>query len=347
MSGSYREYGRDGDRDRRGEAIRNEDQDRGRDDRLDQRPEYGREHRASSREAPRRFVPVCYECGEPGHYRNQCPRLSGEGSSRFPSRNRSTSPRNYPRHPDRRPTCDEPVLKKQFEDLSSTVAMLKEFVERENARREEKERRKQEKAERRKHEEEAKAEAERLEMMKKLEAERRENEKKTKTMRLAEQKEQMKKEVISTVSVHMGGLREELKYHMDRRLEELVKLKGKAKKQSPNTGQSSDDEYESSESEVEALSEKTGHLTIGGKRRRGPEKAIGDSPPMESPAKRTLKKPGGSYARTTGRLLGCKPIPMKNSPTRKTLRKTSTKKVRKIPATIGPMGRVRYMKDNL
>ncbi|GBG75037.1 hypothetical protein CBR_g19550 [Chara braunii] len=271
MSRSYREYGRDGDQDRRRETIRNEDQDRGRDNRLDQRPEYGRERRASSREPPRRFVPVCYECGEPGHYRNQCPRLSGEGSSRFPSRGRSTSPRNYPRHPDRRPTCDEPVLKKQFEDLSSTVATMKEFVERENARREEKERRKHEKAERRKHEEEAKAEAERLEMEKKLKSERRENEKKKETMRLAEQKEQMKKELISTLSVHMGGLREELKYHMDRCLEELAKLKGKAKKQSPSTGQSSDDEYESSKSEVEALSEKTGHLTIGGKRRRGPE----------------------------------------------------------------------------
>ncbi|GBG75086.1 hypothetical protein CBR_g19599 [Chara braunii] len=124
-----------------------------------------------------------------------------------------------------------------------------------------------------------------------------------------------RRRVLPTKKSRRGGRirRKGLEERLQHRLANVLKnvKKGKAKVQEP---EDSDELYASNDSdrgEVEALSNKTGNLTIKEKRKRSGEKETGDSPPMETPKKRHGKQG------------------------------------RKIPATIGPIGRLKYVTENL
>ncbi|GBG72003.1 hypothetical protein CBR_g10939 [Chara braunii] len=268
------------------------------------------EHGTSSQsdrndEPPRCFVPVCYECGESGHYRNQCPKLGGEGGTRYAGQQgRSLSPRQHVRMPTPKATSEDPAMKKLIKELAASIATMKEGFDVVKAEKEEKQKRKMEKQsqlEREKEERQAAEEARQAVIRK---AKRKEDKKK----REEEQKEALRKEMLMEISPHMGEIGESLQERYER--EERRRVKGKL------------------EARV------TEHLLISEKRKRGEDNAVGDSPPMETPAKRTAKRK---------LQLGCRHQPMKKTPQHK----TPTPGRRKIPAAPGLVGKLKFVTENL
>ncbi|GBG87281.1 hypothetical protein CBR_g45340 [Chara braunii] len=230
-------------------------------------------------------------------------------------------------------------MRKQIEELTTSLAAMQEQVAAENARREEREKRKKEKVgkKRREEEENQKIEEE------KCEAERRKKKKEMKIQKEDEDKEKMRKEMMMHMSLHVEGLEERLQHRLANVLKN-AKKKGKAKVQESEDSNDSCASYDSDESEVEALSNKTEELTINEKRKRSEEKQIGDSPPMETPKKRHAKQ---EPARMSERLqLSCRHPPMKISPKRKTPRR-GTRAGRKIPTTIGSIEKLKYVTENV
>ncbi|GBG79839.1 hypothetical protein CBR_g30104 [Chara braunii] len=203
---------------------------------------------------------------------------------------------------------------------------MKEYIDNENAKKAEKGKRKVEKLEQKQREE-----AERLRMEEqRLAKERRAKRKEDKFRREEELREEMRKELRLELSMHVGGLREELQLTFDRKKWEDAKRKQKA------CFTSDDESDDSNESEVEALSAQADRLVISEKRKRSGEKPVGDSPPMETPAKRTAKQCVQ---------LGVRHSLKKRSPQRKTPLARTTR--RKIPAAPGSCGKLRYITDNI
>ncbi|GBG70946.1 hypothetical protein CBR_g8247 [Chara braunii] len=127
------------------------------------------------------------------------------------------------------------------------------------------------------------------------------------------------------------------RWHLDESLQQCYerdlreKVKGKQQVVEPSSDEESVDSHES---DVHTLSRKTERLVISRKRKRGTDLPIDDSPPMETPAKRVMKR----------RLqLGCRHQPLKKSPPYKT---PLTGK-RKIPTALGSVGKLRFITDNL
>ncbi|GBG72473.1 hypothetical protein CBR_g12048 [Chara braunii] len=154
---------------------------------------------------------------------------------------------------------------------------------------------------------------------------------------VAKDREQMKKEMRMELSVHMGGLREQLLGLRDREglphSDDARAAKGKQKVEV-----SSDEEsYGSYESDVDALSNRTEQLIISEKRKRGEDLPIGDTPPLQTLARKTAKR----------RLhLSVRHPPMKRSPVGRTPRRCATTK-KKIPAPPGSSGKLKFVTDNL
>ncbi|GBG91429.1 hypothetical protein CBR_g52385 [Chara braunii] len=288
------------------------------------------------RDPPQRFTHVCYECGEPGHYRNQCPKLGREGAPRYAGQQgRSVSPRHNARLPEPRAASEDPAIKRQIEDLAMSVATMKEVFDVEIAAKEEKRKKKQEKAERKKREEEEARAPEEARLAEQRCATRKEE----KLRKEEEDRQLMRKELLMELSLRMGQLDESLQRRYKRDMRERVKGKQKIAEAS-----SDEEEADPYESDVDTLSRQTEQVVITEKRKRGPEKAVGDSPPMVTPAKRTAKR----------RLqLGCRHRPMKRTSPRKTpvMRVSPGKTLgtgrRKIPAAPGTIGKVRFVTDNL
>ncbi|GBG71534.1 hypothetical protein CBR_g8952 [Chara braunii] len=338
-NGGYRGFGRDHDRDRYPDNCR----DFGRDDhrehsryvRGDRAREYERgptyERSQDYREQPRRAAPVCFGCEKPEHYRNQCPRLTGEGSSRAcMTRGRSLSPNRQRSAHGRRSTSEDTSVKQQLEELADSLASMKKHFDREQAKNDKKAKRKQEKEEREKEE--------------RFAAKRREDRKEEKLRRDEMERERFRKELRMQISKDVGGLGE----HLERRINRVIALaKGKGKAEEvPSEAES----YESESSDVETLSDLAEKLTINKKRKRAPEEVEGDSPPMETPVKRSAKRGELDPLRLTKRLqLSCRRPPLKKTPTWKTPRKTPRRIVwkNKIPAAGGPMGKLRFVTENL
>ncbi|GBG89573.1 hypothetical protein CBR_g49362 [Chara braunii] len=326
MSGSNsQDYGCNNRRDRYNERGRDEGHDGGCDQsgdgRRDRVGHYGSSSQPDrSRDPPRRFVAVCYECGKSGHYRNQCPKLGGEVCSR------DIRQRHQARHHEQRATSEDPAIRKTVEELVTSVATMKEFIDTESARKEQKAKRKAEKHERKKREEEERRAAEEARI-----AEVRRAMKEEKLKRDEKKRERMRKEMNMEISLHMGDIRDALRYGRDH--ENREQAKGKQKVET----YSSDEEYQDSyESDFEALSSKTENLVITKKCKRSTEKPVGDSPPMESPAKRTADR---------WFQLGCRHSAMKKSPQHRTPAPRSTR--RKIPTAPGSVGKLKFITDNL
>ncbi|GBG60501.1 hypothetical protein CBR_g5675 [Chara braunii] len=131
-------------------------------DRRDRHDDIRHDRGFPSREQPRHFIPVCDECGEPGHYKNQYPRLVGESTFRnVPQRGQSTSPARYARRDEQRSTSEDPTLRQQLEQLTSSLANVKSYIDLEQSckagkeqQKLEKEKRKQAEKERQRREEE-------------------------------------------------------------------------------------------------------------------------------------------------------------------------------------------------
>ncbi|GBG69986.1 hypothetical protein CBR_g4814 [Chara braunii] len=339
MSGSGyrddRERGRGGERERSYDDGRNSSWDtgreRGRDGRRDRYDDEVRSH--GYRDGPRCAPVTCYECGEQGHYRNQCPRLAGKSSV---PRGRSTSPGHVTRLVARRSSSEEPVIRKQLEELTSSIASMKNFIDAEQTRKEKDERLKKE---------EAKREAERVEQLRREAEEqqvkeRRAKKKEEKKRKEIEAREALRKELRIEMNQWMGAMCEGVH---DRLLHTMRSedTKGKAKL----SEYASEDSNYSDDSEIEALSEHTTRLNINDKRKREPDLGVGDSPLVVTPVKRTAKR---GVLDPKKLLLSCRHPPLKKpSPKRKTPGTGSATRRRKIPASPGVLGKLRYVQENL
>ncbi|GBG68724.1 hypothetical protein CBR_g3266 [Chara braunii] len=317
-SGGNRDYGGNDRRERQGDF---------RNDRV------GACDQGSYRGQPRRFVPVCYECGEPVHYTNQCPKLFGESSARcFPQRIGSTSPAHHDRSGDRRSALEDPTVRKQLEDLASSLADMKTFIDTEQSRKEEKVRARMEK-EKRVREEKERALREEEE---KLANERRLKKKEAKKRLEAENREAMRKDLRMEICMHMGNVCEELHQRLASAIPTKKKDKGKLSVHASFEEESDEPEG----SNVEAVWEKTEELAIKEKRKRSVERPLRDSPPMETLAKRASAR---DVLDPKHLLLSCRRQPLKQTPN--SLR--SERKGKKVPASPGTMGRLMFVTDNL
>ncbi|GBG76769.1 hypothetical protein CBR_g22985 [Chara braunii] len=180
--------------------------------------------------------------------------------------------------------------------------------------------------------------------------------KKEKRRREAEQKTKLKKDLNMQLVLRFGELEEKFVNKMRQAVVELQKPpsgKGKVVRHEPEYSGSSG---ESEASITQELSERTAKLVISEKRKRGPEKAVGNSPPMESPAKRTPKQ-GRKPATYAGRMTQArtKIIKSSGSAKRKTLVRMPLSARKKkilplIPRTVTPDAKgalARYKYRNL
>ncbi|GBG82625.1 hypothetical protein CBR_g34995 [Chara braunii] len=166
------------------------------------------------------------------------------------------------------------------------------------AEKEEKLKRKQEKQARQKREEEERLAAEEARQAAIRKVKWREEKKKEE-----EHKEELRKEMLNEISLHMGQLGESLQERYECERKEMIRAKGKARMALSSS--SGDDDAESYSSDVEALSRQAEHLVINEKRKRGDNEAVGDSPPMITPTKRTAQRK---------LQLGCRHQSMKKTP---------------------------------
>ncbi|GBG70144.1 hypothetical protein CBR_g6275 [Chara braunii] len=227
MSGSSyrdnRDYRRSSERDRTYDdgryGGRDAARERGRDGRRDRYPKD--ERSTGYREGGRRPQGTCFECGEPGHYRNQCPMLIGESSTQ---RGRSASPGYKARGVVKRPSSEERALRKQLEDLTSTMASMKSFIDAEQTRKDKEERQRKE-SEKREQEE---AEQLQRETKEQLARERRACKKEDKKKKEVEDRAALRKELRMDMRLHMGAMCEGVHDHIIQTMLSEGK-KGKAK----------------------------------------------------------------------------------------------------------------------
>ncbi|GBG71444.1 hypothetical protein CBR_g8863 [Chara braunii] len=230
------------------------------------------------------------------------------------------------------------MLRRQIDDLTTTIATMKEKLDDESKKKEKKAKCKQEnlKLEQKRREEEARS----AEKQARQEAERRKKRKEEKLKKIVEDRELMKKELRMEVFTHMGSLREELPYLRERGAQQAADATrtAKGKKKVVMSSSSSDDGTDGSyESDVEALSNQAEQLVISEKRKRGEDLPDGDSLPLETPARKTAKR----------RLhLSVKHPPMKRPPTGRASRRCATS-MKKIPAPPRSCGKLKYVIDNL
>ncbi|GBG86508.1 hypothetical protein CBR_g41501 [Chara braunii] len=256
---------------------------------------------------------------------------------------RSHSPERHGRAHEIRATSEDPLLRRQIDELATSIAKMKEHMDVEN-KKEEKVKRKQEKLELKWREEEMRCAEEQA----RVEAERRKKREEKKLRQVVEDREQMKKEMRMEISRHIGGLGEKLVYlpergdHQEAEDKRAAKAKKKVELMSSDDG--TDDSYES---EVEALSNRTEQLVIFEKRKCVADQPIGDSPPMETLAKRMAKRRLHykiSSISTSSESVR-RPL-MKRSPTGSIPRRCTTSK-KKIPTPPGSCGKLKFVTDTL
>ncbi|GBG84090.1 hypothetical protein CBR_g37965 [Chara braunii] len=147
--------------------------------------------------------------------------------------------------------------------------------------------------------------------------------------------------------MHVGSLEERIQHRLKKVVLDASKGKAKMNPQEESNYSSGDASCESEGNDVKVLRGKTQKLTNNDKRKRSTEKAVSDSPPMETPTKKINKHVGMEPRRLTKRLqLTCRHPPMKRSPKQKTPRSATLKK-KKIPASMGALGKLKYVTDNL
>ncbi|GBG92450.1 hypothetical protein CBR_g55487 [Chara braunii] len=339
---SSRDTGRDYDREWRGTRQVGHREERRDGHRPTEREHYGEERSDNSCERGyssgdyrRRGPPACFECGQVGHYRNQCWKLTGartskQGEERGPGikEGREASPAKE-------------ALMKKVENLGSSLATMQEFFAKENKKREEKEQRKKNKLLKKQREQEEE-EARRSEEAARQEKQRR---KIAKLREAEEAKQQLRKELRMEVAMAVGGLEEEVCGRVLQTVVQTAMLqKGKQKVDLDHgtTGKSASD---TEDSEVERINMQTRRMAISEKRKRSTEKAIGDSPPMEQHPKHTPKTPNLRPVQLSSRLQKATGKKTEKTPKKFTPRQGTPKT--KIAAMIGVAGRVKFVRENV
>ncbi|GBG85726.1 hypothetical protein CBR_g40453 [Chara braunii] len=161
---------------------------------------------------------------------------------------------------------------------------MKEGLDVVKSEKEEKKKRKMEKQERLERDEEERLTTEEARQTTIRQAERKEE----KLRKEMEKREALRKEMLMEISLHMGRLGESLQSRYERDVKARVKGKQRV------VVSSSDDDYaEFYDSDVDTLSCQTEKLVITEKRTWSTEKPVGDSPPMQTPAKRVAN--GGRW----------------------------------------------------
>ncbi|GBG75431.1 hypothetical protein CBR_g20061 [Chara braunii] len=170
---------------------------------------------------------------------------------------------------EQRSASDEPTLLKQLDDLASSFATMKNYIDNELARKEEKEKEKKEKEKKEKEkskqeerEREQREEDARLTREKRDEKCRIKNEEEKR--KEAEFREALRKDLRMEVRRHVGGVCEEL-HHRSLDTLPTSKMK-KGKEKVPVYHSTSDEEDNLDNSDVEALSEQAEGLVISEKR---------------------------------------------------------------------------------
>ncbi|GBG79199.1 hypothetical protein CBR_g28916 [Chara braunii] len=346
---SYRGYGRDErneqyerGRDTKREEPRDRPRGRSRDD-YQEGHERGSERGYGGGEHVRRGPPICFECGEPGHYRNQCWKRSETGSARGGASSSGM--------PSQEPGA-EVAMKKQLEDFDKSVALFQEYIQTEN-KKEAKEWKKQEKLERMQREE--------AELFTKEEARKAKEMRAAKKLAKKKKEEEEKMEFSKAMRLHMavcvGSLREQMQGEMRRNMEAVQAIiRGKQQVTSPASSASpASYTSERTASEVEEINQKAKSLSIKEKCKRSPDKAIGNSPPMELPPKRTPRKSNikpvklaAKLQTTVAKKTGTKSKKDEvnnRTPTRYTPKKGTPKT--KIAAAIGAAAKTKFVVDNM
>ncbi|GBG84416.1 hypothetical protein CBR_g38700 [Chara braunii] len=260
---------------------------RGMDDRAQDDRE--RDDRAEDRDrGDRRRGPICFNCNEIGHYGNQCPRPRRYGGMARPSTSTDSLRSRSPRRGDwrREPAAQlDRGVTQQISELGRSVAAMKQHFEEEWMREENRLRRKQEKEEEKRREEEMRIREEEERVIQEKKARK----KKERRRKEAESRTELKKDLSMQMVMQLSELEDKFGHRMKQAITGTGKLpneKGKEVKRGPACSGSGS---ESEASITQDLSARTTDLVISEKRKRGPDRVIGNSPPMESPAKRTPK----------------------------------------------------------
>ncbi|GBG86722.1 hypothetical protein CBR_g41786 [Chara braunii] len=218
---------------------------------------------------------------------------------------------------------------------------MKNYIDIEHARKEKKEKEKKEREKLKQEEREREQREEEVRLAREKRDEKRRIKKEKEKQKEVEFRETMRKELRMEVRRHVGGVCEELHHRLLNILPTSKTSKGKKKVLVYHS--TSDEERNSDNSDVEALSEQAEGLAISEKRKRSAELVIGNSPPMETSAKRRTKRGKLDPKRL---VLSCRHPSMKKPPIKKTPVGSHMKK-RKIPATVGDPGKLRFVIDNL
>ncbi|GBG90242.1 hypothetical protein CBR_g50421 [Chara braunii] len=265
---------------------------------LDRRDD-NRESGGSDRRPYR--TPTCYNCQEPGHYANQCPNRDRKHHVSRPATSsnsrRTRSPRRYESGRYYSPPRKDVELREKLVALSQGFATMKEHIDAERAKKEEKARRKMEKV-REKEEDRRRLEEEEA---RRQEEEARQDAKKRKKQEKAKKEAILRAEMKKDVTLHAAMMMNEIKDDWINSWKTSVMLtllagtkdvKGKKKVECAlNEGMSTDHGDEGSETSVtQELNEKTRQLCINEKRKREDNVGFEDSPPMQLPPKRTPRK---------------------------------------------------------
>ncbi|GBG82994.1 hypothetical protein CBR_g36523 [Chara braunii] len=301
-------------------------------------------------------APTCFNCHEPGHYANQCPHRDRRYYSSRPSTSTSSgrprSPRRYEARRAPSPTRKDSELREQLVELTHGVAIMREHIDAEKAKKEAKARRKLERErekeeERRRMEEE---EARRAEEEDRREAKLRKKQEKAK--KEATTRAEMKKEVTLHAAMLMSEIKDDWIRQWKTSMMPVTVAGNKDEKGKKRVEYGSDAESssgcssEGSETSVtQELSEKTRQLCITEKRKREEDVPLEGSPPMELPPKRTPYKGGIKITEPCERVTRSKarrkcvrtPIPAKmKTPVKTLITKTLKSAKKKTP----PSGRI-------
>ncbi|GBG79231.1 hypothetical protein CBR_g29283 [Chara braunii] len=281
----------------------------------------------------------CFTCGEEGHYANQCRNpKSGWRGARASTSSNSRGYRSYSsRKQYRGSSSEDREVQSQIKEFGRNLESMREFIEAQQAAKEEQLRRKNEKKEVENREREA-AEVRAKKVGKKAEKTRLEEE------RVAA----MKKDMDVHVKLSVKEAMKEAWRDSDLRDALMAAKVGEKKKGKQKVSFTSDNEfseYEYVSSGTEEIREHTGNLSINEKRKRGPEPVFEDSPPMELPPKHTPKR---TLKRGTTKTLKMTPIGARSKKKTKVRLSPAIKeklasavKV-KIPTSIGTVGRYKF-----
>ncbi|GBG77711.1 hypothetical protein CBR_g24158 [Chara braunii] len=192
------------------------------------------------------------------------------------NRGRSTSPRRGGGDSSTKSTREETEeIRGQIEELNKNLASVSEFVLAEKGRKAEEERLRIE----------AEAEAERLEAERKA-CERKEQTRLEKRQRDEQRDAEIDKKLEIQLAIKTGDFFD----RMEANLVPVLDFVHKAKPAKKQVHAPDDSEDRSGDNATKEIRTRTRGLTINEKRKRGPEVVVDDSPPITTPAKRSLRR---------------------------------------------------------